>query len=478
MNIPLNNIDTIVCEQQLHTDCSILRDKLPAVLPVKFSMKIRGPDFFNQIIRKYDIITRSYRFPSLILLRSLEYAGGTTKLSNININNIKKLLNIGIRQYIDLYMTIQSGQDAHVPDIYNNPLSPERYVHKQVNIRTDHVKYTKHVAIPRLMRYLQQIDDQDSGYGYQPVSAKTPANTEFARTLPEKLVYQRKRSENTGQVNLRFRSDLLRLHNFTNHIQQERSPLGRFNSHHIFIKKILEKNAGNKTAIILSKNHDPESNIRVIMDTFRPVLAKTSQEKAQFQNSVDVMGYPPTHINENIPEIDAIMVHIQKRNKLVYEKHDAFLKRAAGCYLLAGKNNIANKLILNRHIVRSRVTNRETGEIPELLSHKNDVLLQYAGDSREGMVEPLKGLPNSITRKSYDLVLRKPAVHSAGVVPENTGKPDTIKIERTIIDTEKENIIGTNITSRDRIDNVSIIADRVYKLLETRISIEKERRGL
>ncbi|HJH31157.1 MAG TPA: hypothetical protein C5S50_02980 [Methanosarcinaceae archaeon] len=360
------------------------------------------------------------------------------------------------------------------------------------------------------MRYLQQIDDQDSGYGYQHVSAKTPANTKFARALPEKIVYQRKRSENTKQVNLRFHSDLLRLHNFTNNIQQERYPLGLFNSHHTFIKKILEKNAGNKTVLILSKNHDPESNIRVIMDTFRPVLGRTSQEKTQFQNSVrtenanlsknhpdkyddpdlpgvgvskstktrDVMGYPLTHINEKNPKIDAIMAHIQKRNKLVYEKHDAFLKRTAGRYLLAEKINIANKLILNMHIVRSRVTNQETGGIPELLSHKNGVFLQYAGDAREGMIEPLKGPPNSIARKSYDLVLRKPAVHSAVVIPENTGKPDTIKTERTKIDTEKENIIGTNITARDSIGDVSIIADRVYKLLETRISIEKERRGL
>ena len=503
--------------EQLHTDCSILRDKAPAVLPIKLSIKVGRPDFFKQIVQRYGIITRSNRFLSLILLRLLENAGGTTKLTNISIKNRKKILNTGIRQYINLYMTIRSGQNATVFGSYfNNPFSPERYVPEQVNIRTDHVKDTKHVLIPRLMRSLQRIDDQDPGYGYQLVSAKTSATTELVRALPERIVYQRERSENTER-----------------------------------------EKAGSKNIIILSKDHNPESNIRVIRDTFQPVLARTSQEKIQYQNSVrtknanlskryqdkdddlvladidktqasgiqiektgfisglqhlkmpdsplfdkytnpvvadipgvgvsentkakDVMWHPLIHIEEKIPEIDAIMASVQKRNKLVYEKHAAFHGRTADRYLLTEKNNIANKLISNTHIAGPGIMNAKAGgtlEIPEVLSHQDSILFQHAGHAQTGMSGPLNVSSNNILRNPSDLVFRNPSIHSAGEGLENTGKPDIIKTQRTEINTEKEDIIGTNIPARGSIDDMAIIADRVYKLLETRILIEKERRGL
>ena len=494
--------------EQLYTNCSILRDKAPVVLPIKLSIKVRGPDIYKQIVQRYGIITKSNTFPALILLRLLENAGGTTKLTKININNIKKILNTGIRQYINLYANIRSGQNATVYGSYfNDTLSPGRYVIKeQVNIQTDLTKDTKHVVIPRLMSYLQRIDDQDPGYGYQPVSAKTSAITEFVRTLPERIVYQREISKNT---------------------------------------------------IILSKDHNHISNVQVIGDTFQPVLARTSQEKTHYQNSIrtkntnllkryqdkddnlvladidktqasgiqiertglvpglqhlkmpdpplfdkytnpvvadipgvgvsentkakDVMWHPLIHIEEKIPEIDAIMASVQKRNKLVYEKHAAFHRRTANRYLLTEKNNIAGKLISNTHIAIPGIMNPKAGgtyKIPEVLSHQDNILFQHAGHAQTGMSGPLNVSSNNIVRNPSDLVFRNPSVHSAGEDLENTGKPDIIKTQRTEIKTENEDIIGTFVPARGSIDDIAIIAERVYKLLETRISIEKERRGL
>ncbi|TFH46156.1 MAG: hypothetical protein E4G94_03045, partial [ANME-2 cluster archaeon] len=136
-----------------------------------------------------------------------------------------------------MYATIQSGQNVIVQGSYiNNALLSGRHVpEQQVNIQTYLAKDTKHVVIPRLMSYLQRINDQDPGYGFQPVSAKTLAKTELMRTLPERIVYQRERSEKT---------------------------------------------------VILSNIHYPESDIRVLRHTLQPVMARTSREKTQYKNSV------------------------------------------------------------------------------------------------------------------------------------------------------------------------------------------------
>ena len=517
------------------------------MLPVnlKWSIKVRGPDFFKQIVQRYSIITKSDRFPSLILLKLLENAGGKTKLTNVNKNNITKILNTSIRQYLNLYVTIQSRENVIVPDLYvDNALSYGRHVpEQQVNIRTDLAKDTKHIVIPGLISHLQRIDDQGSGYGFLPASAKTLATTGLVRTLPERMPYHRERSKGT---------------------------------------------------VIPSNNPYPESDIRIIRHTPQPTIARTlqpaiagtSQEKTQYQNSAgpetaslskkypdkgdnfvfagidetqasgiqiektgnfselehltmpdiplfdeytspgtadipgvgvsentkarDIILHPRTHTEEKIPKMDAIMTHIQKRNKLVYEKHEDFGKRTTDRYLVTGKTNIANKLISNTHIARSRMTNMESeagevmeipqeisqqnlsqnipqnipNKIPKLLFDQDGIFLQHASHAQTGMSTPLNFSSNDIVRGSSDLVLRKPAVHSAEKGLENTGKPDITKTERTRINAEKKDIIGTNIQARNSIDDIAntatiaTIADKVYKVLETRISIEKERRGL
>lgn len=461
--------------EQLHTDCSILRNKLPAVLPINislnFSTKVRGPDFFKQIVQRYAIITKSDRFPSLILVRLLKNADGTTKLTNINKNNITKILNTSIKQYLNWYVTTQSEQNVIVSALYfNNARSSGKHVpEQQVNIRTDFAKDTKHIVFPRLMRYLQLIDNQNPGYEFQPISAKTLATAELVRTLPERIVYQREKSKNT---------------------------------------------------VILSNNHYPERDIRVLRHTMQPVMARTSQEKTHYQNSIrskkaslskkyldndestnpvvadisgvgvnentkgrDIILHPLTHTEEKIPKMDAMMAHIQNRNKLIYEKHEDFIKRTADRYLVTEKNNIANKLISNTHIGRSRIANveaedGEVTEIPKLLFDQDGIFLQHAGNVQIGMSGPSNFPSNNIIRRPSDLVVRNLAVHSAEKGFENTSNTDIIKTEKTKINAKKEDIIGTNVQVRDSIEDIDIIADRVYKRIETKISIEKERRGL
>jgi len=573
--------------ENLHTDCSILPNKLPAELSK--TIKVRGPDFFKQIVQRYTITRKSNGFPSLILLRLLENVSGTTKLTNININNIKKILNTSIRQYINLYATIQSGQNVILRGSYiKNALSSGRYVPEQeVNLQTYPAKDTKHIVIPRLMSYLQRINDQETGYGFQPVSAKTLAKTELMRTLPERIVYQRERSGNTVTLsNNQYPENDIRVLKHTlqpvmartsqektqykNRVMSKNANLSKkyldkvyhFVSAGIneYTNQVVKDISGvSENPILLSNNEYPENDIRVLKHTLQPVMARTSQEKTQYKKSDrsknanlskkyldnddnlvsaginktnasgtlidktgnfselqhlnmpdiplfdeynnpfvadisgvglsdntktrDIIGHPLTHTEENIPKIDAMMAHIQKRNKLVYEKHEDFSKQTTARYLATEKNNIADKSISNTHIAGSRMAKMgalagEVTDIPNVSSNQHSIFLQHAGHVQTGMSGGFNLLSNNIVRNPSDLVLRKLAVHNKEKGLENTDKPDIIKTEITKINVEKEDIIGPNIQAKGSIDDIAIIADRVYKFLETRISIEKERRGL
>ena len=481
--------------EQLHTDCSILRNNLPAVLPISLnrilSTKVSGPDFFKPIVQKYYIVTRSGSLPSLILLRLLENAVGTTKLTNVNKNNIKNILNTGIRQYLNLYLTIRSRENAIVSGSYiNNALSSGKRVHEQqVNIQTHLAKDTKHVVIPRLVRYLQTIDDQDSGYKFRPVSAKTLATTKLMRTLPERMVSQRKRSKNTTILsNNHYLESDIRVIGHTNSDRDDN-----------FVSVGIDKTQVSR----ISASGMQIGKTGTFSEYTNPVIADISGVGISENRKVrDIIVHPVTHAEEKIPKTDTMMAHIQKRNKLVYEKHEDFSKRTADRYLVTEKNNIANRLISGTHIAGSRMTNagveadEVTGipkgispqkipqETPKLLFDQDGVFLQHTGHAQTGMSGQLNYQSNHIAGRSSGLVLRKSDVHSAEKGFENTEKPDIVKIERTKINAENQDIIGTNIRARDSIDdivandNIATIADKVYKLLETRISIEKERRGL
>ncbi|NOR48950.1 MAG: hypothetical protein GQ533_13060 [Methanosarcinaceae archaeon] len=350
-----------------------------------------------------------------------------------------------------------------------------------MNIRTYLAKDTKHVVIPRLMRYLQLIDEQDPDYKFQP-SAKTLTTTELLRTLPERIVSQRVRRENTAILsNNHYPESDIRVMKPANLDKDDN-----------FVNVIADKTQASRIQIdktrTLSKSQHQKIPDILLFDEYTNPVDVSENTKAS-----DIILHPPTPADGDETKTDTMMVHIQKRNKLVYGKHEGFSKRTADRYLVTEKNNITNKLISNTNITRSRMTNMgaEAGEvtvipkdIPKLLFEQDGILLQHAGHAQTGMSEALNFSSNHIVRRSSDLVLRKSDIHSAEKGFENIEKPDIVKTEKTKINAEKEDIIGANIQARDRIDdisntaNIATIADKVYKLLETRISIEKERRGL
>ncbi|MBN2487703.1 MAG: hypothetical protein JXA98_01595 [Methanosarcinaceae archaeon] len=80
----------------------------------------------------------------------------------------------------------------------------------------------------------------------------------------------------------------------------------------------------------------------------------------------------------------------------------------------------------------------------------------------------------NISRKNSDLVLKKPFIIDEKNAPENINK---IYREKNVEPEIVKNVSRRNVSERST-EEISIIADRVYKILETRIIIEKERRGL
>jgi len=93
----------------------------------------------------------------------------------------------------------------------------------------------------------------------------------------------------------------------------------------------------------------------------------------------------------------------------------------------------------------------------------NRTLYKGASDSRVGAVN-----------KPIDIFFRKPEVHRVSTVPENKEYDLPEKFSATGIAGNFQEPVSKG----DRFGELNIIADRVYRIIERRISIEKDRRGL
>jgi hypothetical protein len=126
----------------------------------------------------------------------------------------------------------------------------------------------------------------------------------------------------------------------------------------------------------------------------------------------------------------------------------------------------------------------EDGEVltsPNLLFDQSDFSLHHADHVQTDVSVPFDFSSSNITRRPSDLVLRKHAVQNSDEEPDITIKSDIIRTGIRNTDAEKEIVAEKNarsLNSVGNIDDITIIADRVYKLLESKLSIEKERRGL
>jgi hypothetical protein len=219
-------------------------------------------------------------------------------------------------------------------------------------------------------------------------------------------------------------------------------------------------------------------------DESKPVIAEVKVDESI--KAKDIILNPSTHADENNLKTDDMVSPIQKRNRLVYEKYEDFSRRTADRYLIPEKKNIANRFVSNTNIARLGIADMEAedGEVltsPNLLFDQSDFSLHHADHVQTDVSVPFDFSSSNITRRPSDLVLRKHAVQNSDEEPDITIKSDIIRTGIRNTDAEKEIVAEKNarsLNSVGNIDDITIIADRVYKLLESKLSIEKERRGL
>ena len=134
--------------------------------------------------------------------------------------------------------------------------------------------------------------------------------------------------------------------------------------------------------------------------------------------------------------------------------------------------NILTGLILNVQKMNERLSGRKLGTFPDnFIPAKSG--LYFAGNpgNNEKTVQ-IEDTIDTIVRKHTDLVLRKT---SGDNITNDIKKQDAMKTTNGEV---RERIINKNISHERKPDDVNTIADTVYKLIERRLLIEKEKRGL
>lgn len=137
------------------------------------------------------------------------------------------------------------------------------------------------------------------------------------------------------------------------------------------------------------------------------------------------------------------------------------------------KRNIFTGLILNVQKMNERLSGRKQVTFPDNIVPAANPALHFAGNSRKAE-KPVRieDTIDTIVRKHTNLVLRKT---SGDNITNNVKKQDVM---RTTNEEARDRIINKSISPERKPGDLNTIADTVYKLIERRLLIEKEKRGL
>jgi hypothetical protein len=137
------------------------------------------------------------------------------------------------------------------------------------------------------------------------------------------------------------------------------------------------------------------------------------------------------------------------------------------------KRNIFTGLILNVQNMNERLSGREQVTFPDNIIPAAKPDLHFAGNP--GKAEKpirIEDTIGNIVRKHTDLILRKT---SSDNITNSIKKQDVMRITN---EEARGRIINKSISPERKPGDMNIIADTVYKLIEKRLLIEKEKRGL
>lgn len=260
-------------------------------------------------------------------------------------------------------------------------------------------------------------------------------------------------------------------------LQQNVSPVLQqsVRNHDGNIPQKYEKNGKNILFPVLVPITSPA---KTVLDPMNPA----SNGHSQITSARDGLEYNkttlPSGIHDPNKESRSSELILTRVKTLTYghvpsERADTGLIREERFVKTVLKRNIFTGLTLNVQKMNERLSGRERTLFPDNIVPEANPALHFAGNSgkKEKPVR-IEDTIDTIVRKHTDLVLRKT---SGNNIANNIKKQDVMK---TTNEDVRERNVNKSISLERKPGDINTIADTVYKLIERRLLIEKEKRGL
>ncbi len=415
-----------------------------------------GFNFSKRIIKKYSFSKRADRLPALVFLRYFEFHFYT----GIIRKSIKAPENLSQKQYsiVSFYRNILQpgmtgspvGQESSAPSypaVKREKLLPVFYTITGSDKPTvkPAVKLTVLPARHITGSYLQKgFNGVNIGSGSPATAAKEllinkSKNAEEA-DIPALQQSVRNHDRNTPE---RYEKDEKNvsfpvLVPITSPVKTVLDSMNLANNGHL--QKISVKDKGLKYNKTTPPSGIQNSNKESLFSDLIPAKMKTSTYKHAFSERADT-------------ELKRIT------------RQERFVKTILN-------RNISTGLVLNVQKMNERLSGRKQGTFPDNFIPMAKPDLHFA--SNPGKAEKpvqIEDTIDTIVRKHTDLVLRKT---SGDNIANIVKKQDTMKATNEDV---RESTINKSISYEKKPGDVNTIADKVYKLIERRLLIEKEKRG-
>ena len=484
---------------KINTNFKILQEN-SGKIPV---LRIYGWKFFTKVFGKYGVHTISYKFPSLVFLK----LKGTRNFNLLTAFNITKILNYDIRQCSIPARNVpgEQGQTA------------DRHLHKNMLPSMNHIQQPDLKLIMKTPTGKRDYSTQLISSSLQKKEGSFPGEPLGPRSTSSILKPQTElpATETSGTeppaIEPPGTGKDLRSPGTTKSTREQESPEPGEIVHHIKTSGLSKPETEppgkvrkiTATHIVDShyrqespltdrifrqmksgKQPEDENYSSESFDTKIPTIQETQDDKFPTLEHVPLMEEkkipsvkgilerinPPG--DQRILGIDTSSPAIQMRNIFSNEKNGAFYDQISKKYLRmqseeTSSTSLLNKQNANIHIKESNI------DIPlEIVFPQRGIDFQHAKIGRDSIFSDRNDPGIDITKRISDLVLRKP-----DMVDVFNIKSD---IDRSYRNKEFSPIMAEKPAKRviPKNDEMNRIADRVYKILETRLLVEKERRGL
>lgn len=484
---------------KINTNFKILQQN-SGKIPV---LRIYGWKFFTKVFRKYGVHTISYKFPSLVFLK----LKGTRNFNLLTPFNITKILNHDIRQ-CSIPARNVPGEQGQTADLHlhknmlpsmNHILQPHlKLIMKATAGKRDNSTQLISSSLqnkegsfpgeplgPRSTSSILKPQTELPGtetLGTEPPAIEPPGTGKDLRSPGTTKSTREQESPEPGEIVHHIKTSglskpgteppgkvrkITATHIVDSHYRQE-SPL---------TDRIIRQMKSEKQPE--DGNYSSES-----FDTKIPTIQEKQDDKFSALEHVPLMEERKIPIVKSILElinppgdsrvsgIDTSSLSIQMRNIFSNEKHSAFYDQISKKYLRMQSEETSSTSLLNKQNVNVQIKESNIDMPFETVFPQRGIDFQHAKIGRDSIFSDRNDPGIDITKRISDLVLRKPDMVDAFNIKS--------EIDRSYRDKEFSPVMAEKPVKRviPKNDEMNRIADRVYKILETRLLVEKERRGL